>query len=164
MKIKPPPCSQAELQRLFHYDRDSGWLIYKMSSHGVHKGAYAGRGKTNRRSVMINGKEYWTARLIFFLETGLWPPIVDHKDGDVRNENWENLRAASHSQNNANCGPRNKRSGLKGVYPLPSGKWRAQIGLTHLGCFMTKVEAAAAYDSAALKQYGEFARTNGYQG
>jgi hypothetical protein len=47
-----------------------------------------------------------------------------------------------------------KRShGLRGIHQIPSGKWRAQVRingrLQNLGCFGTKEEAAAAYDSAA---------------
>jgi hypothetical protein len=52
-----------------------------------------------------------------------------------------------------------KRShGLRGIHQLPSGRWRAQVRINGrkqtLGCFGTKEEAAAAYDSAARLNHG----------
>ena len=42
---------------------------------------------------------------------------------------------------------------LRGISQTSSGKWKAVIYInrrkTHLGCFTTKEQAAAAYDSAA---------------
>jgi hypothetical protein len=46
-----------------------------------------------------------------------------------------------------------------------TGKWEARIWTgsrdRHLGYFRSLEEAAAAYDKAALEQWGEFARLNG---
>lgn len=61
----------------------------------------------------------------------------------------------------------NNRSGFKGVY-LHRGKgpncWYAQIRAhgrkIHVGAFLTPEEAARAYDEAAIKYHGEFARLN----
>jgi hypothetical protein len=88
---------------------------------------------------------------------------VDHVDGNGLN-NYENLRITDRSGNGANR-PRNKTtvSRFKGVYPNGAG-WRSEIrvrGKRHLlGTFPTKQQAARAYDAAAERHFGEFARTN----
>lgn len=94
---------------------------------------------------------------------------VDHRDGDGLNNQRENLRACTGSQNCINKGKnKNNTSGYKGVI-LHKGdkrkkKWKAQIKVDRkvivVGYFLTKEEAAKAYDEAALKYFGEFAKTN----
>jgi hypothetical protein len=59
-------------------------------------------------------------------------------------------------------------SEFRGVYFDASSShrkpWRASIGTgaekTHLGRFPTEAEAAAAYDFAAKRKYGEYAKPN----
>ena len=54
-----------------------------------------------------------------------------------------------------------KEFGYKGVSRRKSnGKWRAKINKISLGTFSTEIEAAAAYDMAALSLFGEYALTN----
>jgi hypothetical protein len=89
---------------------------------------------------------------------------VDHKDRVGLNNQKENLRRATHSQNRANRGvPSNSTSGLKGVCRLKD-RWKAEITVAgkhiNLGQYTDKYEAARAYDQAAIKYFGEFALTN----
>jgi len=87
--------------------------------------------------------------------TGNWPVgQIDHIDGDKANNRWTNLRLASQAQQNMNS--KTRRDGLKGAYPYARG-WRAQIGNTHLGVFVTEIEAHRAYLIAADRLYGEYA-------
>ena len=58
---------------------------------------------------------------------------VDHVDNDRTNNNWENLRYATHAENNQNATKTNKpRSSIdKGVnYNKRAGKWKAIIGIS----------------------------------
>jgi hypothetical protein len=91
---------------------------------------------------------------------------VDHINGDKLDNRRANLRLCDNRQNHQNTSkPVTNTSGFKGVHSHPmSKKWVAAISinskLTHLGMFETKELAAKAYDDAARKFYGEFARLN----
>lgn len=91
---------------------------------------------------------------------------VDHKNGDGLDCRRENMRLATRKQNAFNRKrPSVNTSGFKGVTLVkPTGKWLAQIEVggknMHLGTYESKIEAARAYDKAAIKYHGEFARLN----
>ena len=78
----------------------------------------------------------------------------------------DHLRLASHAENTRyRRNHRNNTSGFRGVsFHRAGDKWQAQIRvdgrLTHIGYFATAEDAARAYDDAARKHYGEFARLN----
>jgi hypothetical protein len=90
---------------------------------------------------------------------------VDHWDGDGLH-NWRgNLRTATQSQNLANQRLLNSKSGMKGVsWSRHAKKWNAHIQANkvqyNLGLYADKEDAARAYDAAATKLFGEFARPN----
>lgn len=90
---------------------------------------------------------------------------VDHIDGNGLNNCFCNLRAATKSQNSMNKCPIKKRgdSKYKGVCRNKKN-WSAQITLQkkkrHLGTFTHEIDAAKAYNEAATKYFGEFARLN----
>ncbi len=89
--------------------------------------------------------------------------LVDHINGNVKDNRRENLRLATRSQNCMNrITSRNKLNGLpKGVYSTSSGKYQAMIRtegkLLNLGSFLYVEDAAEAYQEAAEKYQGEFA-------
>ena len=93
------------------------------------------------------------------------PPIgkkIDHWDRNKLNNQRENLRFATNSQNRSNSIVRGV-SGYKGVYKH-GNKWRVKV--THrgeqiyLGLHPTKEIAAAKYNEAARIFFGEFALLN----
>jgi hypothetical protein len=91
--------------------------------------------------------------------------VIDHINGNGLDNRRANLRLATVAQNAWNSRKRNPRSGYKGVcFASDKGLWRAAIVChgrrIHLGYFKDKITAAKAYDSAAKKYYGEFAKPN----
>lgn len=92
--------------------------------------------------------------------------LVDHKDTDTLNNQRRNLRIATKTQNAKN---RNHHAGClsryKGVsYSKRTKLWVAciqhDLKLERLGYFDDEVSAAFAYNNAAKKYHGEFARLN----
>jgi len=92
--------------------------------------------------------------------------VVDHINGDKTDCRRCNLRVVTKKQNSYNSGlSKRNKSGFKGVYYDPvRGKYEAYIRpegrKLHLGRFETAEEAADAYDKAAIRLFGEYARTN----
>lgn len=131
----------------------------------VNGGGYA------TRSYRADGrKRYWRMHRIVVERTmdgpipeGLFP---DHIDGDRLNNQRENLRLVTSSQNSMG---RKSRAGsasqYKGVFLcVPTRHWEAIIGVAgqkiYLGTFSLETDAARAYDKAAREHFGEYARLN----
>ncbi|WP_411706281.1 AP2 domain-containing protein [Edaphovirga cremea] len=91
---------------------------------------------------------------------------VDHRNENKLDCRKENLREATHQQNNFNkVANSNNKSGYKGVsFYRASNKWQASIKVNgrskHLGHHETPEKAALAYNQAASKYFGEFAYLN----
>ena len=90
---------------------------------------------------------------------------VDHKDGNGLNNQRYNLRICTQKQNRRNISvQKNNRLGYKGVHQESKGSFSARITvdkkLMWLGSYKNPIDAAKAYDLAATKHHGEFARTN----
>ena len=91
---------------------------------------------------------------------------VDHIDGNKLNNHKANLRLATLWQNTFNVSKRQHTTSIyKGVYwHKGANKWCAFLWFNqkyvYLGLHMSEVEAAKAYNEAATKYFGEFAKLN----
>lgn len=151
------------------YDPDTGTMRWKPrpdnhSWTARYAGTEAGHPNTNGYvQIKLDGRERLRSRLVWLIVTGSWPRHhIDHINRDHTDDRFSNLRQATHRENTANSGPRrNSSTGVRGVFPLPSGRYRAKINVRgrahHLGVFGTIAEASAAYDAAARAELGEFA-------
>lgn len=158
-----------EIHNYLLYDPHTGDFTWKpRKGKGGHKQAKKA-GYLHSRGYWIieyKAKAYRAHRLAWFMTYGVWPdPEIDHRNLCKTDNRLKNLRISNRLGNNVNQGLRcDNSSGVKGVYFYkPSKRWRAQMNIngkrTHLGYFDSEIEASAAYQEAAKKHFGEFARS-----
>lgn len=138
------------------------WFVWERTmAGGTKQGPYA--------TASLSGRYTGTVRMHRLLVPE--GPRVDHRDGDGLNNQRSNLRPATKGQNMANSRKSNANGGgapssrFKGVsWDKSRKRWAAEITANgvkrHLGRFVREELAARAYDAAALKAFGEFARPN----
>jgi hypothetical protein len=161
-----------DVNRILKYDPDTGFLIYKVDiPYGawVKKGQRAGcvRKGGRYRVIRIEGVNYEEHQICWLLYYKKWPKTeIDHRNKNKLQNNIENLRAATHSQNQANKGlSKSNKSGYKGVRQAADGvRWAVSIKVNNhmrsLGVFRSRRKAAKAYNKAAEQAWGEFAHLN----
>lgn len=104
--------------------------------------------------IMLLGKRWFSHRLAYYYITGEEPNFVDHIDGIITNNKWDNLRNVTGSTNRRNSKiPSTNSSGVIGVY-FYKGKWCPKIGvdgkLISLGRFSDKDEAIRVRKDAEI--------------
>ena len=169
--------SPEDLRKYLSYDPCSGkltWLprtddMFSKGTVGFCKRwntKYAGKpalNYTNAHGYLvgpINGNMAAAHRVAYAIMIGLWPiDNIDHINGNRTDNRWENIRAASNSENVKNSSRRSDNSsGFGGVDWHPqTKKWRARISVNncriHVGMFECKDEAIAARKRANI-EYG----------
>jgi hypothetical protein len=156
--------TQDEIRSMFDYEPANGMLRQKA---GRKPYPWHGAGKARRYLVHSNGKRsIYLHRAVWLYHYGYLPAMLDHINGDMRDNRIENLRECTNAQNQYN-GPRkiSNSTGHKGVIFHPacrSRPWQARITVAgrkvSLGYYETKELAAAAYELGAAQHAGEFAR------
>ena len=144
--------------------KENGWCgcIHR---HRRISGEYGNEFKYIIRHTYFNGKRQnqYFHRLIINAPSDA---KVDHKNGDTLDNRKSNLRVCTIAENVRNSVRMNRNtSGYKGVsYSKRSRKWKTTITVNnqhkHLGYFLTPEAAAMAYNIAAEKHFGEFAKYN----
>lgn len=136
----------------------------------VNKYKWFGRIKINtiyaETHVIINGERKLVQLHRFILNLKVIDPDIDHINGNGLDCRRLNMRFATKQQNAANTTKQvNNTSGYKGVsFHKRKEKYIAHIGvdgkLIHLGYFDSVIDAALAYNKAAIKYFGAFAYVN----
>lgn len=160
--------TQCDLKKILHYNPNTGIFIRLISKGKNLKGTIAGNLRDHGYiRIVVNYKKYYAHQLAFLYMTGSIPKCIDHIDGNRSNNIWSNLREATISQNLINSKKRkNSKSKYKGVsfHDRRILKWAARISVNKqeyiLGYYNTQEEAAMAYNEAAFKHYGNFAKLN----
>jgi len=141
-------------------DDDYEWLMQHKWHY--HRTGYARRGSGGRKQH----RKLYMHREIAKAPSGF---DVDHINGNTLDNRKSNLRICTRKENIRNqkliSVKRRKTSVYKGVsWDKRDGRWIAQITVDRrsirLGSFTNELDGALAYDEAARRFFGEFARTN----
>ncbi len=158
--------TQDELRRYVSYDPETGVFTRLATANGKNRGIGKPSGSINKVlgyvELCVGRGKILGHRAAWIYMNGPIPPgaRIDHRNLDRCDNRIENLRMATHAENLRNCNVRvDNTSGVKGVwYDRSRDKWAAGVGKQKLGRFDTLLDAACARKSAALRNYGEFAR------
>lgn len=93
--------------------------------------------------LWIGDREYMAHRVIYWLHTNEWPEVVDHIDGNPRNNAFSNLRGGSQQQNMANLRIKKERTHNLNPRRLKDGSIRYSPTIK----FMNKVFYCGSYDT-----------------
>jgi len=158
--------TQEQLQKIFSYkDGNLYWEIVTCSKLKV--GQKAGwSGKKGYLYSRVGYKSYAIHRLIWIFHNGNIEDgkIIDHIDRNILNNKIENLRLATHSQNNQNSAKKSTNSsGFKNVYwSTEKSRWIAKCdvnGITKYGgAYKSLNDAVQAAILLRKKFHAEFAQ------
>lgn len=148
--------SRQEILTYFNYCHLTGNLIWKYHWAGNKQhliGRIAGSVRKDNnvyyRHIRFVYKTYPIHRLIYFLETGECPKIIDHIDGNGLNNKFSNLRAVTTRENAQNLYLHRNGRLMGTTFEKKVQRWRSQITVNykniHLGYFNTELEAHQKY-------------------
>jgi hypothetical protein len=120
--------TQEYAHSLFEYKDGSLYWKVRKAPH-VKIGARVGSPILGYESVYVDGRNWRIHRLVFLMQHGYMPKMIDHINGDRKDNRIENLREANHQTNaynqNMKC---NNKSGIKGVsWNKDRQKWVVRV-------------------------------------
>jgi hypothetical protein len=158
--------TQEEAHRLFEYK--DGVLYWKERPKFSRKpkgdmeaGTVSGHGY---KKIGINQKRFYVHQVIFLMQHGYIPELVDHIDGNTNNNKIDNLRASNKSFNACNSkARRDNTSGHKGViWHKGAKKWMCQLVSNkkqiYLGVYEDFEFACLVANEARVLYHGEHAK------
>ena len=157
--MKNPPLPSLEiLNSIFELDKNSPSFLNRKL-----KGPVTTSGRKYYRTT-IQGKSFAVHRIVYAIynsTTNFQEYEIDHKDRNTKNNNPENLRLATGSENSMNSKKKTSYSGHRGVrWDDLNKKWRAEIQANNerinLGSFLLLSDAVAARQAGEIKYHGEF--------
>lgn len=163
------PLTQETVKKLFDYK--DGYLYRKFNCRGNSTLTKCDNNGDRYLLVYVNNKPYLVHRIIFLWHHGYLPDMIDHIDRNKRNNHIKNLRESTLSENNINkvkvklIKGNKPSSQYKGVsWEQDRKKWRVKImkdgKRIDLGRFINEIDAAKAYNIAAINLHGEFTCLN----
>lgn len=141
--------------------KQEGWSYGRWTPRGV---PYVHIQKRNPTSGKFHG-----TRLHRFVTNAGKGQVVCHLNGNGLDNRRQNLHVGTHADNAKSFRVKRRHcsSKYRGVHSNKPGRknpWVAAIKInsrtTHLGVFKTELDAAKAYDAAAVKHYGSLAAPN----
>jgi len=145
----------------------TGRLIHRFGKTcGKTAGGLSGNGYF---TISVLGKNIGLHRAIWAYHNGALPPdgmVIDHINGDPKDNRIENLRLATYAQNLANKtkAPRGKQRMFGVSFNKDAKRFRSQLRVNgkrvHIGYFDTAEEAVAAYEAKGREIYGQFWSAN----
>lgn len=116
------------------------------------------------RVISFKGLREYAHRLAYWWVFAEMPERIDHINGDRLDNRIENLRPVTALQNSQNSKGLSHKNYKGACYRENKRKWQSCIQVErkfkHLGYYETEIEAAKAYDHAASKYFGDYARLN----
>lgn len=160
--------TQQQLLDAISYDPLTGsfcWTHHASVYVNVRGKPTATSGVKGHRQIKFMDQQLKAHHVAWCITHGYWPIEIDHENG-IRDDNRiANLREATRLENQRNrLVSANSTTGFKGVSKRRYGGYEAMIQVhgkkQYLGKFLDPKDAARAYDQAALRLFGKFAKTN----
>lgn len=169
----------ARLREVLRYEPETGKLFWRARNRSEFKSdrawnawnaKNAGReamtfvAQRGHRRGTIDGRQFLAHRVAWAIHYGSWPQgDLDHKNVNPADNRIANLRPADTFQNRWNVPARGGASRFKGV-KRNGARWQAGISANcryhYLGTFDDEIDAAKAYDAAAQRLHGPYAKCN----
>jgi hypothetical protein len=156
--------TQSELKELLDYNKDTGIFTWKQrTSNRVKVGSIAGNLNSNGYiELSVKGHRTLAHRLAWLYEHGELPILIDHINGDKKDNKICNLRSATYAENAYNSKVRSdNKSGVRCVsWDKAKQSWEVRVKLDgklkHFGNYKNLDEAAKIAEQTRKKHHNHF--------